>query len=68
MTEQVTPKKRKDLKGHKSHINEEIRSDSNQKNALAINIIILTGSFEIVKINIAKAGPKATEAQPKNSM
>ena len=36
-------------------------------NYLAIRIIIRIGSLEMVKANIARAGPNAINAQPKNS-
>lgn len=50
-----------------NHRNDDNNNESNQKNAAAINMIILTGSQAIVNINMARGGPKAKNVQPKNS-
>lgn len=46
-----------DLNGKKNHINDDTSNATNQKNALAIKIMILIGSFKIVMTNIARGGP-----------
>lgn len=47
---------------------DDSKKEINQKKELAINIMIRMGSIAIVKVNIAKGGPKANKAHPKKSM
>lgn len=46
---------------------EEINIETSQKNDAPIKIIIRMGSWAIVNVNIARGGPKAKKAHPKNS-
>lgn len=67
-TEKTKPNARSPRSGiTTNHHREDRSSDTSQKNAAAINIIILTGSWAIVNKNIANGGPNARNAQPKNS-
>jgi len=66
-TEKTTPKAIKSFSGMMAYHKDEISSDSSQKKAAAMRIMIRTGSLAIVKTNRAKGGPKAMKVQPKNS-
>lgn len=46
---------------------EERSRASSQKKPAAIRIMIRIGSWAIVNVNMAIAGPKARKAHPKNS-
>lgn len=50
-----------------NHSIEESSRARSQKNPAAIRIIIRIGSWAIVNVNIAIAGPNAMKAHPKNS-
>ena len=66
-TEKSAPKAIVSLKGDTIMYKiEENNSASSQKKPLATNIIVLTGSFAIVRINIASGGPNAIIPHPKN--
>lgn len=51
-----------------NHQSEEVSSESSQKKAAAIMIMIRTGSWAIVTMNIEKGGPNASNVHPTNSM
>lgn len=51
-----------------NHNIDDMSRETSQKKALAIMMMILMGSFEMVMANIAKGGPNARKVQPKNSM
>lgn len=46
---------------------EDKSKEMSQKNALTMNMITRIGSTAIVRVNMAKGGPKAKQAQPKKS-
>lgn len=50
-----------------NHKSADRSNDTNQKKALVIRTITLTGSLAIVSTNIEMGGPKAKNKQPKNS-
>ena len=69
MTEYTSPTARQVLNGTIAyHTIDDTSREDNQKNALAISIIILIGSTATVSANIAKGGPKAKKVHPKKSM
>lgn len=62
------PKARWVLRGTTAnHRIEESSRASSQKNPAAMRIIIRMGSWAMVNVNMAMAGPKAKPAHPKNS-
>ncbi len=46
----------------------DISNETNQKKALVIRTITLTGSLAMVNTNMAVGGPNAKNKQPKNSI
>lgn len=50
-----------------NHINDDSSRAHSQTNAAATNTIMRMGSWAMVIVNIANAGPNARKVQPKNS-
>lgn len=50
-----------------NHTSDDIKSEQSHKNAAATKMITRIGSWAMVIVNMANGGPKARNAQPKNS-
>lgn len=50
-----------------NHTSDDNKSEQSHKNAAATRMITRMGSWATVIVNMANGGPKARNAQPKNS-